>query len=103
MRSAAELRDRGIPADLDIRVGVNTGHCTVGVFGSDVMRSYSAVGLAVNVAARLETSAEPGSTLCGFRTFALVRDRVEAVQREALWVKGSTRPVEAWQIVRITE
>jgi PAS domain S-box-containing protein len=99
----SELRARGIPADLDIRVGVNTGHCTVGIFGSDVMRSYSAVGLAVNVAARLETSADPGSILCGFRTYALVRDRVEAEQRDALWVKGSTRPVEAWRVLRVRD
>ena len=60
----AAIRDRGIPADL-VRVGVNTGHCTVGVFGSDVMRAYKAVGFAVNVAARLQSEAEPGTILVG--------------------------------------
>ena len=34
------LREHGIPADLNIRVGVNTAHCTVGVFGSEVMRVH---------------------------------------------------------------
>ena len=100
---AASLREHGIPADLKIRVGVNTAHCTVGVFGSEVMRAYMAVGFAVNVAARLETAADPGSTLCGFRTYALVKDRVEAEERGALSVKGALRPVEAWEIVGLAD
>jgi hypothetical protein len=37
-------RGLGIPARLDIHAGINTGHCTVGIFGSDVMRAYKAVG-----------------------------------------------------------
>ena len=98
-RLAASLRDRGIPADPDIRVGVNTAHCTVGVFGSDVMRAYTAVGFGVNVAARLQTAAEPGSILCGFRTYALVKEKVRADERGALPVKGAVRPVEAYEIV----
>jgi len=100
---AVALRERGIPADLKIRVGVNTAHCTVGVFGSEVMRAYMAVGFAVNVAARLETAAGPGSILCGFRTYALVKDRVKAEERGELMVKGARRPVEAWEIVGLTE
>jgi PAS domain S-box-containing protein len=100
---ARSLRERGIPADPEIRVGLNTGHCTVGVFGSDVMRAYKAVGFAVNVAARLQAAAEPGSILCGFRTYALVKDRVKAEERGALSVKGAVRPVEAWEITGLTD
>jgi PAS domain S-box-containing protein len=100
---ASSLRERGIPADPDIRVGVNTAHCTVGVFGSEVMRAYKAVGFAVNVAARLQTAADPGSILCGFRTYALVRDRVRAKERGALSVKGALRPVEAWEITGLID
>lgn len=95
---AASLRAKGIPADLDIRVGLNTGHCTVGVFGSDIMRAYKAVGFAVNVAARLQGAADRGSILCGFRTYALIKERVKALEREPLTVKGASRPVEAWEI-----
>jgi adenylate cyclase len=95
----AAIRGRGIPADLRVRVGVNTGHCTVGVFGSDVLRAYKAVGFAVNVAARLQSEAEPGTVLVGFRTYALVKDRVRAEQREPLTLKGAARPVEAWEVL----
>jgi adenylate cyclase len=97
------LRRRGIPADLQIRVGINTGHCTIGVFGSDVMRAYKAVGFPVNIASRLQTEADPGSILCGFRTYALAEDEVRAVRREPLTLKGAARPVEAWEIVELVE
>ena len=97
------IRERGIPADLKVRVGINTGHCTVGVLGSDVMRAYKAVGFAVNVAARLQSEAEPGTVLAGFRTYALVKDRVIAEQREPLTLKGAARPVEAWEVLRLLE
>jgi class 3 adenylate cyclase len=82
---------------------VNTGHCTVGVLGSDIMRAYKAVGFAVNVAARLQSEAEPGTVLVGFRTYALVKDRVVAEQRAPLMLKGAARPVEAWEIRRLVE
>jgi adenylate cyclase len=98
---SAAMRTRGIPADLRVRVGVNTGHCTVGVFGSDVLRAYKAVGFEVNVAARLQSDAEPGIPLVGFRTYALVKDRVRAEQREPLSIKGAARPVEAWNILEL--
>jgi adenylate cyclase len=100
---AAELRQRGVPADLQIRVGINTGHCTIGVFGSDVMRAYKAVGFPVNIASRLQTEADPGSILCGFRTYALAEDLVRAVRREPLTLKGAAGPVEAWEIVELVE
>jgi adenylate cyclase len=99
----AAIRGRGIPADLRVRVGVNTGHCTVGVFGSDLLRAYKAVGFPVNVAARLQSEADPGTILVGFRTYALVKDRVRAEQREPLTLKGAARPVEAWEILGLVD
>jgi len=97
----ARVREHGTPGDLQIRAGINTGHCTVGVFGSEVMRAYKAVGFVVNIASRLQTAADPGSILCGFRSYALVQDHVRAVRREPLTLKGATRPVEAWEILEL--
>ncbi len=100
---AAELAERmharGYPVEVNVRIGINSGYCTVGVFGSDVMRAYKAVGFAVNLASRLQGHAEPGSILCGVRTYALVEGEVQAVRREPLTVKGSARPVDAWEII----
>jgi class 3 adenylate cyclase len=75
----------------------------VGVFGSDILRAYKAVGFAVNIAARLQTEAEPGSVLVGFRTYALVKDRVRAKPRDPLNLKGAARPVEAWEILALAD
>jgi class 3 adenylate cyclase len=100
---AARIRGRGIPADLQIRVGINAGHCMIGLFGGDVLRAYKIVGLAVNLAQRLQSEASPGTVLSGYRTFALVRDRVRAERREPLTVKGSARAVEAWEILDLVE
>jgi class 3 adenylate cyclase len=47
----------------------------------------------------LQSAADPGSVLCGFRTYALIKDRVKAEAREPLVVKGASRPVEAWEII----
>jgi len=98
---AERVRGRGYPAEINVRIGINSGYCTVGVFGSDVMRAYKAVGFAVNLASRLQVHAEPGSILCGVRTYALVEGEVQAVRREPLTVKGSVRPVEAWEILAL--
>jgi class 3 adenylate cyclase len=100
---AARIRGRGIPADLRIRVGINAGHCMVGVFGSDMLRAYKIVGFAVNIASRLQTEATPGTILCGYRTYALVKDGVHAESREPLMVKGATRPIEAWEILDLAQ
>ena len=57
----------------------------------------------VHRVARLQSEAAPGTILCGYRTYALVRDRVRAVQREPLTIKGAARPVEAWEILDVSE
>jgi adenylate cyclase len=100
---AARVRGRGIPADLQIRVGINAGRCMIGLFGSDALRAYKIVGFAVNIAQRLQAEAAPGTVLAGYRTYALVRDGVSAERREPLTVKGAARPVEAWEILDLVE
>ena len=94
---AAELAERvtrrGYPAEVNVRIGINSGYCTVGVFGSDLMRAYKAVGFAVNLASRLQGHAEPGSILCGVRTYALVEGRgaggaARAAHREGVRASG---------------
>jgi class 3 adenylate cyclase len=51
------------------------------------------------MAARLQSEAEPGTVLAGFRTYALVKDRVRAEPRGELTLKGAARPIEAWEIL----
>ena len=92
-------RRRGIGRELDVRIGINSGYCTLGVFGSDVQRSYTAIGSPVNIAARLQAEAPPGGILCGFPTFALVEDRVYARSIGSLALRGVARPIEVYEIL----
>lgn len=81
------------------RMGVNTGVCTVGNFGSVTRMSYTAIGGAVNIASRLEGAAPHGGILISSSTYNLIRERVRAEPRGALKLKGVAHPVEAWELV----
>lgn len=89
-------RRRGIAEELHIRIGINTGPGTVGVFGSDHLKSYTAVGSVVNVAARLQAEAPPGGALFALATQQNTDDRVKASPKGALKLKGVAEPVSAF-------
>ncbi|HVS05465.1 MAG TPA: adenylate/guanylate cyclase domain-containing protein [Candidatus Dormibacteraeota bacterium] len=95
---APSWRARGISVEPRLRIGVNTGYCTLGVFGSQGLRIYTALGSPVNVASRLQVEAPPGGILSGATTYALVQDHVEAVPRGLVKLRGLARPVEAFEI-----
>lgn len=85
------------------RIGVNTGSTLVGNIGSDELRNYTAIGDAVNVAARLETAAEPGQILMGATTYDLVRHVVTAQLVAPVEAKGKADPVVAYQLMAIRD
>jgi class 3 adenylate cyclase len=94
VRAAAEMRD-ALPAfGVEARIGLNTGEVVTGT------QERLVTGDPVNVAARLEQSARPGDVLLGEETFALVREAVEA---EALELKGKREPVAAYRLVLLHE
>ncbi len=62
------------PVDLKIRIGINTGFCNVGNFGSTNRLDYTAIGRAINVASRLESEAESGEVLVSENTKILLED-----------------------------
>jgi class 3 adenylate cyclase len=93
-----EVAEPGWPR---FRVGVNTGPALVGNIGSDELRNFNAMGDAVNVAARLETTAEPGQVLIGDSTCRrLPRGAVTRPLGELL-VKGRQQPVVAHQLISL--
>jgi class 3 adenylate cyclase/tetratricopeptide (TPR) repeat protein len=90
--------DRGL--DLDVRVGINTGPVMVGQVGSDLRLEYTAMGDAVNVAARMEQTAEPGTVQITAETHRLVEALFDVQARGRIEVKGKAEPVAAYRVVR---
>jgi class 3 adenylate cyclase len=78
------------------RAGINTGPALIGNVGSAEMRSFTAVGDTTNVAARLETLAEPGQVVIGALTRSQIGDAATVTALGAVAVKGREQAVEAF-------
>ena len=78
----------GIEEPLRCRMGINTGVCTVGNFGSEDRMDYTIVGADVNLAARLETACPPDEILISYQTYAHVRDVICCEEHGHVDVKG---------------
>ena len=78
-----------------LSVGINTGPVVTGIFSGGGAREYTAVGDAVNVAARLQSHCEPGGILVGPMTYRLARHLFEFGDEVELHVKGRQEPVRA--------
>jgi class 3 adenylate cyclase len=80
------------------RVGANTGPALVGNIGSEALRGFNAMGDAVNVAARLQTLAEPGQVVIGEATRQAIGVAVAVEPLGDLTVKGRMQPVRAYVV-----
>jgi PAS domain S-box-containing protein len=88
----------GISKPLRVRMGINTGYCTVGNFGSEERLDYTIVGGAVNLASRLETAAEVDEILVSEDTFSLVKEEIACELHGEISVKGIAYPVKTYTV-----
>lgn len=94
-----QWRQEGIDRNLQVRMGINTGFCTVGNFGSNDRMNYTAVGTEVNLASRLETACTPGEVLISSSTFLLVQDKFVCKSNGDLQIKGFAEPIPVYKAV----
>jgi len=97
---AARLAQERDLHGFDVRVGINTGLVVVGEVGSDLRVEYTAMGDAINLAARLEQNAPPGSVLISHDTYRHVRAAFDVAPQEPLAVKGKAEPVQTYVVER---
>lgn len=88
----------GVPQGLQVRMGITTGYCTVGNFGSEQRLDYTVLGSPVNMAARLEGLAPPGGILVSDSTHSLIEGSVECAVFDEITPKGFVRPVKVFEI-----
>ncbi|MFC3901385.1 Adenylate cyclase, class 3 [Acinetobacter marinus] len=96
------LRERWIKmgyTSLNVRMGIATGYCHVGNYGTAHRMSYTIVGRDANIASRLQTAAQVDQILISEETFNLVKDEFLCIKHEPLILKGISEPVKSWQVV----
>jgi adenylate cyclase len=94
----AEWRNAGINDAFHVRMGINTGFCNVGNFGSNDRMDYTIIGAEANLADRLQSIAEPGQIVVSYETYALVRDMVVAQALSPITMKGIGREITPYVI-----
>ena len=98
----AVLRHRwqrqGIKQPIHIRIGINSGHVTVGNFGTDTRMDYTILGTDVNLASRLESACPPDNILISTNTYELVKPRIQCRNAGEVRVKGFERPIPTYVV-----
>jgi len=97
----SEWQEMGLEKPFQARIGINTGFCTVGNFGSPDRVDYTIVGHEVNLAARLQSHAPVGGILISQKTYSLVKDTVLTEEQQAITVKGFAGPVRTHKVIGI--
>jgi adenylate cyclase len=97
-RAAAELAAAD-PTRPRFRVGINTGPAIVGNVGTAEQRSFTAIGDTTNLAARLQTYADPGQVVVGETTHQAICDQAHTEPLGDLELKGKSAPVMAYLLL----
>jgi adenylate cyclase len=93
-------RDIRYQREIHIGIGINTGELVAGYIGSSLTMNYSVVGDAVNVASRLCSVARPDQILVSENTYQQVRNHFETTTLDPVRVKGKSKPVKAYGVLR---
>lgn len=91
--------EMGISEQLLIKIGINTGYCAVGNFGSDFRMDYTVIGSTVNLASRLLSSANPGDIMVSHETYLLIKDAIQCEEAGVVHMKGIGHPVKIYRIL----
>lgn len=88
----------GVSRGLHVRMGIATGFCTVGNFGSEQRLDYTVLGSPVNLAARLQGIADADTILIDENTYGLIKGHVSCEPTDKITPKGFVRPVQVYKV-----
>jgi class 3 adenylate cyclase len=94
-------RKRGY--ELGLGAGIAVGHATLGRIGFEGRYDYGALGIVTSLAARLSDEAAGGQILLSQRAYAVLEGRVDARPVARLEIKGFARPVQAYELVAVSD
>ncbi len=97
----SQWQDLGSEESFQLRIGINTGYCTVGNFGSEDRMDYTIIGNEVNLASRLESSAGEGGILIAHETYSLIKESVLAEEQKPVTVKGFAKPIRIYRVAGV--
>ena len=104
MRTLERLwMDSGLERPLKCRMGINTGICTVGNFGSEDRMDYTIIGGGVNLAARLEKACPPSEILISYETYSHIKDQISCQPEGQIQAKGFNEQVSTYRVVDLYE
>jgi class 3 adenylate cyclase/tetratricopeptide (TPR) repeat protein len=89
--------------DFKMRIGLNSGPVVVGAIGDDLRMDYTAIGDTINLASRMESSAQPSAILVSGHTQRLARDFFTFSSLGPIQVKGKEAPQDAYVLVSASE
>jgi len=97
MRS--DWRNQGLDHLVQLRIGLHSGFCSVGNFGSKNRLQFTAIGSPVNIAARLEKAALPDTILTSHETQSLIKPVLGCRETGKIEVKGIKHPITTYQVM----
>ena len=93
-----EWANRGVTNPFRIRIGINTGYCTIGNFGSESRMDYTIIGNQVNLASRLHDNCEPDQIVVSQATYNLIKDDFDCHVVGEFQYKGIEHPVRVYEV-----
>jgi class 3 adenylate cyclase len=102
LKAYGDSVNRTYGIDFKMRIGLNTGPVVVGSIGDDLRMDYTAQGDTSNLAARMESSAQPGGIWVTRHIYLQTKEYFEFESLGEIQVKGKEKPIEAYQLTRPT-
>ncbi len=96
---AMMMKEASSEKRFDVRLGINTGHVVAGNIGSPKRMDYTVIGDSVNIASRLESSAEPNQILIGEETFRHVKGKFKTKKVGSKTFRGKTKSIMVYEVL----